>query len=131
MSCQAGFLGWSSTNVPDARVVFANVPDARLVFANVPDKSSQKEVNQLLRPQQQHHSFATAGITGCPPTDLPPTALQPWSARRRAASECRRPVRSAAARRSARAEQSQDDAMTPAGPPDTTPAPSRASSCAC
>ena len=48
-----------------------------------------------------------------------------------AASECRRPVRSAAARRSARAEQRQDDVMTPAGPTDTTSAPSRASRCAC
>eukprot|EP00964_Phaeocystis_antarctica_P121999 scaffold85693_cov69-Phaeocystis_antarctica.AAC.1 len=52
-------------------------------------------------------------------------------ARRAAASECRRPVRSAAARRSARARQRQDDAMTPAGPTDTTSAPSRASRCAC
>ena len=48
-----------------------------------------------------------------------------------AASECRRPVRSAAARRSARAEQRQNDVMTPAGPADTTSAPSRASRCAC
>jgi len=48
-----------------------------------------------------------------------------------AASECRRPVRSAAARRSARARQPQDDAMTPAGPTDRTSAPSRASRCAC
>ena len=48
-----------------------------------------------------------------------------------AASECRRPVRSAAARRSARARQPQDDAMTPAGPTDSTSAPSRASRCAC
>ena len=48
-----------------------------------------------------------------------------------AASECRRQVRSAAARRSARAEQRQDNVMTPAGPTDTTPAPSRASRCAC
>ena len=71
-------------------------------------------------------------LRGCPRTDLPPTALQPWSARRRAASEGRRrPVRSAAARRSARARQPQDDAMTPAGPTDRTSAPSRASRCAC
>ena len=48
-----------------------------------------------------------------------------------AASECRRPVRPAAARRSARAEQRQDDVMTPAGPTDTTAAPSKASRCAC
>ena len=47
------------------------------------------------------------------------------------ASECRRPVRSAAARRSARAEQRQDDVMTPAGPTDTTSSPSRALRCAC
>jgi len=40
-------------------------------------------------------------------------------------------VRSAAARRSARARQPQDDAMTPAGPTDRTSAPSRASRCAC
>ena len=69
-----------------------------------------------------------------PQTHVPPTALQPWLAgteRAAAASECRRPVRSAAARRSARAEQHQDDAMTPARPTDTTPAPSKAARCAC
>ena len=56
-----------------------------------------------------------------------------WLAAERAAaaSECRRPARSAAARRSARAEQRQDDVMTPAGPTDTTSAPSRALRCAC
>eukprot|EP00964_Phaeocystis_antarctica_P100729 scaffold66303_cov73-Phaeocystis_antarctica.AAC.1 len=47
------------------------------------------------------------------------------------ASECRRQVRPAAPRRSARARQRQDDVMTPAGPTDTTSAPSRASRCAC
>ena len=62
----------------------------------------------------------------------PPTDLQTWlGAPRRAASECRRPVRSAAARRSARARQRQDDAMTPARPSDTTPVPSKAARCPC
>eukprot|EP00964_Phaeocystis_antarctica_P038897 scaffold22246_cov77-Phaeocystis_antarctica.AAC.1 len=65
-----------------------------------------------------------------PPTDRSATLARSHGARRRG-GECRRPVRSAAARRSARAEQRQDDVMTPAGPTDTTSAPSRASRCAC
>eukprot|EP00964_Phaeocystis_antarctica_P044160 scaffold25375_cov61-Phaeocystis_antarctica.AAC.1 len=72
-------------------------------------------------------TYSPPRLKGCPPTDLPPTAPCNLGARGAARRACRRPVRSAAARRSARAEQRQDDVMTPAGPTDTTPAPSRAS----
>eukprot|EP00964_Phaeocystis_antarctica_P164262 scaffold142046_cov130-Phaeocystis_antarctica.AAC.1 len=45
----------------------------------------------------------------CPLTRLPPTARHLGARGAAAASECRRPVRSAAARRSARTEQRQND----------------------
>ena len=57
--------------------------------------------------------------------------LAPRTSRDARERECRRQVRSAAARRSARAEQREDDTMTPAGATDTSPAPSRPASCAC
>eukprot|EP00964_Phaeocystis_antarctica_P012152 scaffold6706_cov83-Phaeocystis_antarctica.AAC.2 len=67
----------------------------------------------------------------CPPTRLPPTARQPWSARRRRRERVQRAgAISGAAALSTRGA-AQDDVMTPAGPTDTTSAPSRAPRCAC
>ena len=90
------------------------------------------------RPYAQSYMYATLRgrllvgrslSANSPPADRSATLAR--TERAAAASECRRQVRPAAPRRSARARQRQDDVITLAGPTDTTAAPSRAASCAC